>query len=36
LAAIRERCAATVEEAVTFATESPWPKDEDVWEDIYV
>jgi pyruvate dehydrogenase E1 component alpha subunit len=36
LAAIRERCTATVEEAVTFAVESPWPKDEDVWEDIYV
>lgn len=36
LASIRERCAATVREAVAFAEESPWPEAHEVWEDIYV
>jgi len=27
---------ATVQEAVTFAEQSPWPEDREVWEDIYV
>jgi pyruvate dehydrogenase E1 component alpha subunit len=27
---------ATVREAVTFAEQSPWPEDQEVWEDIYV
>jgi pyruvate dehydrogenase E1 component alpha subunit len=33
---IRERCRQQVEEAVKFATESPWPEDDQIWEDIYV
>ena len=36
LEAIRQRCVAIVQEAVTFAEESPWPGEEQVWEDIYV
>ncbi len=34
--AIEARCRATVDEAVKFAEESPWPEDSAVWEDIYV
>ncbi|GFO53683.1 pyruvate dehydrogenase E1 component subunit alpha [Geomonas sp. Red276] len=33
---IHERCSAEVEEAVSFASQSPWPEDDQVWEDIYV
>jgi pyruvate dehydrogenase E1 component alpha subunit len=33
---IRNRCSTQVEEAVRFASESPWPGDEEIWEDIYV
>jgi pyruvate dehydrogenase E1 component alpha subunit len=36
LEAIRQRCAVTVQEAVKFAEESPWPEAGEVWEDIYV
>lgn len=36
LEAIREKAAAIVREAVKFAEESPWPEDEEVFEDIYV
>lgn len=36
LAEIGERCAVTVQEAVTFAEESPWPEESEVGEDIYV
>jgi pyruvate dehydrogenase E1 component alpha subunit len=33
---IHSRCVAQVREAVVFASESPWPADEEIWEDIYV
>ncbi|HJV67114.1 MAG TPA: pyruvate dehydrogenase (acetyl-transferring) E1 component subunit alpha [Geomonas sp.] len=33
---IAKRCAARVEESVAFAAQSPWPEDDQVWEDIYV
>jgi pyruvate dehydrogenase E1 component alpha subunit len=33
---IGQQAVATVQEAVTFAEESPWPEDSAVWEDIYV
>ena len=33
---IKEAAMATVLEAVTFAEESPWPEDSEVYEDIYV
>jgi pyruvate dehydrogenase E1 component subunit alpha len=33
---IREAAMATVQEAVTFAEESPWPEDSEVFDDIYV
>jgi len=33
---IRTRCRAQVEEAVRFASDSPWPEDQEIWEDIYV
>jgi pyruvate dehydrogenase E1 component alpha subunit len=36
LDAIRQEAVATVQEAVKFAEESPWPEDGAVWEDIYV
>lgn len=36
LESIRQMAAATVQEAVRFAEESPWPEDGAVWEDIYV
>lgn len=36
LIAIRERCMASVTEAVEFAEGSPWPAEHEVWEDIYV
>ena len=36
LATIHKRCTAIVEEAVKFAEESPWPEEQEVWEDIYV
>lgn len=36
LEAIREKAAATVQEAVKFAEESPWPEDSEVFSDIYV
>lgn len=36
LDAIEKRCRAVVDEAVTFAEQSPWPEDSAVWEDIYV
>jgi len=36
LEAIRKRCVKTVEEAVAYAEESPWPEDQEVWEDVYV
>jgi pyruvate dehydrogenase E1 component alpha subunit len=35
LQGINERCTAQVEEAVKFASDSPWPEDDQVWEDIY-
>jgi pyruvate dehydrogenase E1 component alpha subunit len=36
LDAIEADCRATVEEAVKFAEESPWPEDGEVYSDIYV
>jgi pyruvate dehydrogenase E1 component alpha subunit len=36
LDAVEARCRATVDDAVKFAEESPWPEDSAVWEDIYV
>lgn len=36
LKAIREKAVATVQEAVKFAEESPWPEDSEVYTDIYV
>ena len=36
LGAIKQESIAIVQEAVTFAEESPWPEDGAVWEDIYV
>ena len=36
LEAIRKRCVKTVEEAVAYAEESPWPEEQEVWEDVYV
>jgi pyruvate dehydrogenase E1 component alpha subunit len=36
LDAIMANAQATVREAVTFAEQSPWPEDREVWEDIYV
>ena len=36
LEAIEARCRVTVDEAVKFAEESPWPEDSSVYEDIYV
>jgi pyruvate dehydrogenase E1 component alpha subunit len=36
LEAIMAESRAEVQEAVQFAEESPWPGDEEVWEDIYV
>ena len=33
---IKEQSVATVQEAVTFAEESPWPEDSAVYEDIFV
>jgi pyruvate dehydrogenase E1 component alpha subunit len=36
LDAVREKAVATVQEAVRFAEESPWPDDSAVYEDIYV
>src|SRR6185369_3467757 len=36
LDAVEARCKAVVDEAVRFAEESPWPEDDQVWEDIYV
>jgi len=33
---ITRRCTTQVAEAVRFASESPWPGDEEIWEDIYV
>jgi len=33
---IEARCRLIVDEAVTFAEESSWPEERDVWEDIYV
>ena len=35
LGAIKQESIAIVQEAVTFAEESPWPEDGAVWEDIY-
>ena len=35
LEAIRQKAVATVQEAVRFAEESPWPEDAEIWEDIY-
>jgi len=32
---IRNRCIAQVQEAVRFASESPWPDDAEIWKDIY-
>jgi pyruvate dehydrogenase E1 component alpha subunit len=36
LADIELRCRDIVDEAVTFAENSPWPEDNEIWEDIYV
>jgi pyruvate dehydrogenase E1 component alpha subunit len=36
LAAIDAKIKVQVEESVTFAEESPWPKPEEAFEDIYV
>jgi pyruvate dehydrogenase E1 component alpha subunit len=36
LDAILNKAQNTVQEAVTFAEQSPWPEDREVWEDIYV
>ena len=36
LGELQKRCLATVQEAVTFAEESPWPADSEAGEDIYV
>jgi pyruvate dehydrogenase E1 component alpha subunit len=36
LDAILNKAQTTVQEAVTFAEQSPWPEDREVWEDIYV
>ena len=36
LGAIKQEAIAVVQQAVTFAEESPWPEDGAVWEDIYV
>ena len=36
LDAVEARCRQTVEEAVRFAEQSPWPEDSVVWDDIYV
>jgi pyruvate dehydrogenase E1 component alpha subunit len=36
LDAVEARCKVKVEEAVTFAEESPWPEDSEVYSDIYV
>ena len=36
LESIEARCRATVDEAVQFAEQSPWPEPGAVWEDIYV
>jgi pyruvate dehydrogenase E1 component alpha subunit len=36
LDAILSKAQATVQEAVTFAEQSPWPEDREVGEDIYV
>ena len=33
---IEAHCRTTVDDAVQFAEESPWPEDRAVWEDIYV
>jgi len=33
---IRQRCLLQVQESVTFAEESPWPEEKEIWEDIYV
>jgi pyruvate dehydrogenase E1 component alpha subunit len=33
---LEERCMAVITEAVTFAENSPWPEDKEVWEDMYV
>lgn len=33
---LRRKCVALVQDAVTFAEESPWPDDKEVGEDIYV
>ena len=33
---INERVKAQVEESVTFAEESPWPDDSEVYKDVYV
>ena len=34
--AIHERVRQEVEESVTFAEESPWPDDDELYKDIYV
>ena len=36
LGAIKQEAIAVVQQAVTFAEESPWPEDDDVYRDIYV
>ncbi|MBT1072433.1 pyruvate dehydrogenase (acetyl-transferring) E1 component subunit alpha [Pelotalea chapellei] len=36
LAEIRKECSEEVSEAVRFAEESPWPEDDEVYEDVYV
>ena len=33
---MKEKAVATVQEAVRFAEESPWPEDGEVYNDIYV